>query len=71
MKKLLLFGCGTLLAAVLTAPALAAQPAVPSGPLTMSLTKKPVIFDHAQHSKLPSSGRREGKLSEMFHCRLS
>ena len=52
MKKLLLFGCGTLLAAVLTAPALAAQPAVPSGPLTMSLTKKPVIFDHAQHSKL-------------------
>ena len=52
MKKLLLFGCGTLLAAVLTAPALAAQPAVPSGPLTMSLTKKPVIFEHAQHSKL-------------------
>ena len=47
MKKLLLFGCGTLLAAVLTAPALAAQPAVPSGPLTMSLTKKPVIFEHA------------------------
>ena len=36
----------------LAVPALAAPPAVPTGPLEMNLTKKPVIFDHAQHSKL-------------------
>lgn len=52
MKKLLLFGCGTLLAAALSAPALATPPAVPSEPLTMNLTKKPVVFDHAQHSNV-------------------
>ena len=52
MKKLLLFGGGALLAVALSAPALAAPPAVPAEPLTMNLTKKPVVFDHAQHSKL-------------------
>ena len=49
MKKLLMFGAGALLATALVLPAFADQPAVPSEPIKMALTKKPVVFDHAVH----------------------
>ncbi len=52
MKNQLLSGSLVALVMALAVPALAAPPAVPTGPLEMNLTKKPVIFDHAQHSKL-------------------
>jgi len=54
MSKLFLSGACALLAAgflVSVSPALADQPAVPVGPLNMNLTKKPVIFDHADHQQ--------------------
>lgn len=51
MKKLLMFGGAALLSAALALPAYAGQPAVPSGPIAMELTKKPVAFDHSFHKE--------------------
>ncbi|MCH5276853.1 MAG: cytochrome c3 family protein [Desulfovibrionaceae bacterium] len=51
MEKLLISGAGALLIAALAVPAWAGQPAVPSGPITMELTKKPVVFDHSFHKE--------------------
>ena len=49
MKKLLICGASALLATALAVPVFAEQPAVPTEPLQMALTKKPVTFNHATH----------------------
>lgn len=48
MKKLLIFGTGVLLTGVMVLHVFA-EHSVPSDPVMMELTKKPVAFDHSFH----------------------
>jgi hypothetical protein len=50
MKKFLLLGAAALLAVIAGAPALAEMPSPPGEPIKLSLTSKPVFYDHAVHT---------------------
>lgn len=49
MNKFIKYGLSVFLVCSLALPAIAARPAVPTGPQKMALTKKPVMFDHKNH----------------------
>ncbi len=53
MKTIFMYGAVAILAAALTVPALAEQPAVPEGPIKMEYVKKVVTFDHKDHEEIP------------------
>lgn len=53
MRNLFALGACALLAVTLVIPAFGEQPAVPTEPLKMALTKKTVMFDHSEHKDVP------------------
>ena len=56
MKKIGLYGAIALLGTALVLPAIAAQPPTPTEVIKMSLTSKPVDFDHATHAAIDCGG---------------
>ena len=50
MKKILMLSLSAIVAISMALPAIAARPEAPTAPSKMALTKKPVMFDHAQHT---------------------